>query len=66
MGSYWEIDHIIPQNLFHYDSEQDRDFKICWSLLNLRPLTTTKNRSRPKDGSDIPEDLKQFILGQNI
>lgn len=63
-GSYWEIDHIIPQNTFNFTSYNDKDFQICWSLLNLRPLELHTNRSRPKDGSDIPEELKQQILNQ--
>lgn len=63
-GSYWEIDHIIPKNLFHYNGAEDRQFQICWSLMNLRPLEKSANRSRPKDGSDISESLKQKILGQ--
>lgn len=65
-GSYWEIDHIIPQNTFNISSAEDLQFQICWSLLNLRPLTVSENRSRPKDGSDIPEELKQKILGQKV
>ena len=65
-GTYWEIDHIIPKNLFHYDTEQNRDFQICWSLLNLRPLTVSENRSRPKDGSDISEESKNLILNQEF
>lgn len=63
-GSYWEIDHIIPQNLFHFNSTEDKEFQICWSLMNLRPLELHQNRSRPKDGSDISEELKQKILNQ--
>ena len=63
-GTYWEIDHIIPQNLFHIETENDRDFQICWSLANLRPLEKSLNRQRPKDGSDIPDDIKQNILNQ--
>lgn len=61
-GSYWELDHIIPQNLFNFNSSQDSDFQICWSLANLRPLTVKENRSRPRDGSDVPEELKQQIM----
>lgn len=64
-GSYWEIDHIIPQNLFNITSPECHDFQICWSLMNLRPLEKSANRSRPKDGSDVSEELKQQILGQN-
>lgn len=61
-GYSWELDHIVPQNYFHYQSPNDTDFKICWSLANLRPLEYHQNRSRPKDGSDIPEELRQQIL----
>lgn len=65
-GSYWEIDHIIPKGQFIYKTTEDKEFKICWSLANLRPLTITENRSRPKDGSDISEELKNKILNQRI
>ena len=34
--------------------------------MNLRPLEKSINRSRPKDGRDILEELRQQILGQNI
>ena len=61
-GEYWEIDHIIPQGLFNITNYTDREFQICWSLLNLRPLEWKANRSRPKDGRDIPEKLKQQII----
>ena len=66
MGNYWEIDHIIPQNLFSYESEQDEQFKICWSLANLRPLEKSLNRSRPKDGRDIPKEQAISILGLEL
>lgn len=64
-GEYWEVDHIIPQNLFNIVTAESRDFQICWSLMNLRPLEKSANRSRPKDGRDISDELKQQILGQN-
>lgn len=60
-GTYWELDHIIPQNLFNFNSPEDKDFQVCWSLANLRPLEKSLNRQRPKDGSDIPEVLKVRI-----
>lgn len=68
MGSYREIDHVIPRNTFkNLTTAESRDFQICWSLMNLRPLERSLNRSRPKDGSDISEELKKNkILGQNI
>lgn len=65
-GTCWELDHIIPRNQFHYTSPEDHDFKICWSLMNLRPILCQNNKSRPKDGSDVPEELKQKILGQKF
>lgn len=63
-GTYWEVDHIIPQNIFNFTSSEDHEFQICWSLLNLRPLSKIENRSRPKDGSDISDELKALILNQ--
>ena len=66
MSFHWEIDHIIPRNLFEFDSPKDYNFKICWSLMNLRPLEWRANRSRPKDGSDVSEELKQKILNQDL
>lgn len=66
-GSYWEIDHIIPKNQFNYESIESKEFKICWSLLNLRPLESYKNRRRLRDSClDIPENIKQKILNQKF
>lgn len=65
-GYQWELEHIIPQAYFHYTSPEDHDFKICWSLMNLRPMEWHENRSRPKDGRDISEELKQLILNQEL
>lgn len=64
-GRYgWHIDHIIPQSVLPFDSIGDLNFKICWSLDNLRPLWYTDNLNRPKDGRDIPEDIKQEIISK--
>ena len=63
-GQVWELDHIIPKNQFSFNSYDDTDFKVCWSLINLRPILKSDNRSRPKDGSDIPEELKYKIFHQ--
>lgn len=66
MGEYWEIDHIIPLNLFSYETEQDEQFKICWSLANLRPLEKIANKSRPKDGRNISKEQAINILGLDL
>lgn len=47
-GSYWELDHIIPRFKFYYESYDDEQFKQCWALNNLRPLTVKENRERDK------------------
>ncbi len=47
-GSYWEIDHIVPQSCLPYTYMGEANFKKCWSLNNLRPLEVFQNRS---DGS---------------
>lgn len=65
-GLTWELDHIIPKSYFHFNSVEDKEFRICWSLMNIRPILVSTNRQRPKDGSDISEELKQRIQGQII
>ncbi len=39
----WQIDHIIPQSDLPYTSMKDINFKKCWSLTNLRPLSAKQN-----------------------
>ena len=39
----WQIDHIIPTSKFIYTSMEDDEFIKCWSLNNLRPLSSKKN-----------------------
>ena len=45
-GSYWELDHIVPQSKLLYDSYEHPNFKKCWSLENLQPLTVSDNKSK--------------------
>lgn len=63
-GTYWELDHIIPKSKFVFNSTRDLQYKICWSMLNLRPVEVDYNRQRPEDGSDISESLKYKIMHQ--
>ena len=44
----WQIDHITPHSTFNYSSMEDEVFKVCWSLENLRPLSSKQNI---KDGA---------------
>jgi hypothetical protein len=42
-GSYWHIDHIIPQSKLPYSSMVEDNFKRCWALENLQPLEAIAN-----------------------
>ncbi len=39
----WQIDHVTPQSDLPYVSMNDENFKKCWSLVNLRPLSAKQN-----------------------
>jgi hypothetical protein len=39
----WQLDHIIPQSDLPYTSMEDDNFKKCWALGNLRPLSAKLN-----------------------
>lgn len=39
----WQLDHIIPHSSFNYTLITDEDFKKCWALDNLRPLSAKQN-----------------------
>jgi hypothetical protein len=40
---FWQIDHIIPQKDLPYTSMTDDNFKKCWDMNNLRPLSAKEN-----------------------
>lgn len=40
------IDHKIPISAFHYESLNDDNFKLCWSLENLQPMWATENHKK--------------------
>lgn len=65
-GSEWEVDHIIPLGTLKYSSTEEDNFIIAWGLANLRPLWSSENKSRPKNGSDISEEMKQRIVRINL
>ncbi|MEK6880443.1 MAG: hypothetical protein AABY22_12580 [Nanoarchaeota archaeon] len=62
-GMTWEklsqgeivIDHILPRELFEYKYPEEEQFKICWSLKNLRPLWFENNSKK----SDFLPDGRQ-------
>lgn len=45
-GKYWHVDHIVTQSVFVFASLGDIEFKMCWDILNLRPLEKITNLSK--------------------
>jgi hypothetical protein len=45
-GEYWHIDHVKPQSLFNFESFEEDEFKECWGLNNLQPLSAKENRKK--------------------
>jgi len=45
-GKYWEIDHSLPINCF--DMNDEDDVKICFSWMNLMPLSKSINLKKSK------------------
>jgi hypothetical protein len=39
----WNIDHIIPHSRFNYTTLDCEEFRKCWALENLRPLSAKRN-----------------------
>lgn len=39
----WNIDHIVPMISFGYSTMNCKEFKDCWALSNLRPLSAKEN-----------------------
>lgn len=39
----WNVDHIIPQSNLPFVSMEDKNFKKCWALENLRPYSSKQN-----------------------
>lgn len=54
-GRTWQIDHIIPQNLFPYESMDSNNFRMCWDLRNLRPFCSKQNF---EDGN------REYLIGK--
>lgn len=40
----WQLDHIKPHSTFKYTAMSDDNFKKCWALSNLRPLSAKQNQ----------------------
>jgi hypothetical protein len=40
----WQVDHITPQSTFKFESMDSQEFRDCWALENLRPLSAKQNQ----------------------
>ena len=59
-GTEWVVDHYVPHILFDYDSTEEVQFRICWSLDNLYPLDwNTNNRKNDTIPSFDYDDINQ-------
>jgi hypothetical protein len=68
-GSVWQIDHIIPINMFEFN-DNDEKF-ICFNWKNLQPLVGTENREKSdtfhiKYVQKMFINLKNFVLQNNL
>ena len=45
-GTVWEVDHKVPIAAFNFERPEDIDFRLCWSLKNLRPMQGNENKKR--------------------
>lgn len=52
-GTYWQVDHIIPLNLFNMKNKEERLY--AFNYRNCRPLKSEENNARPWDGSDLQD-----------
>jgi hypothetical protein len=43
-GKLWELDHIVPVELF--DIENEEDLKICYSRFNILPIYKKHNKAK--------------------
>lgn len=58
----WHVDHIIPMTLFKFESTDDREFKICWSLANLQPMWGVENyRKGDNYSTTMSDDIIKFF-----
>jgi hypothetical protein len=42
-GEKWHIDHTVPQAYLSYTDVEEKNFRYCWALENLKPLARSLN-----------------------
>jgi hypothetical protein len=44
----WQLDAVVPFSSFKYTSHTDEEFKKCWAMTNLRPMSSKVIANRKK------------------
>lgn len=62
----WNADHIRPHTYFNYTLITDPEFKDCWDLSNLRPLSAKQNVTDGNNRTDeqivtIKKSIADFL-----
>ena len=65
----WNIDHIVPCALLRTEDTGSMEFKVCWSLKNLRPLWASANKKKKdrllKEDKEISLDVISPLCDTN-
>lgn len=64
----YDIDHIIPQSLYNFESVNDEEFLKCWDLKNLRVISKRDNTSKSNflDIELIKENKIEHLLPKGL
>lgn len=57
LASEIHIDHIIPLSFFKAEDASSIEFKMCWSLSNLRPMWAAENMAK---GDTLPPNFTEL------
>lgn len=65
----WNLDHIEPHSDFHYETMDCEEFRKCWALSNLRPLSAKQNiedgATRIRHKKQLENPTKEIIDEQD-
>ncbi|MNN86971.1 hypothetical protein D3C81_2044550 [compost metagenome] len=58
MAGEIHIDHRIPVAYFKPETQDSMEFRMCWSLNNLRPLWAVENLAK---ADRLPDDFEELL-----
>ena len=59
----WNLDHKRPVASFNFETPENPDFKLCWSLDNLQPLWW-KDNIKKSDKIDTPVQMSLLLVSK--